>query len=427
MRKTSLIQQIREGWSDTLYILRKEILSLKRDEAVLIFFIIVPMAYPLLYSWIYNNEVLHDVPVTVIDMDHSRMSREYIRKVDATPEVKVAARSNSMDEARQMIGHQQVRGILFIPSGFERQVMRQEQGHISVYCDMVLMLAYKAIYQATLAVATDMNADIQVTRSMNVTDREDRLTTEPLQVEPVMMFNTTGGYGNAILPAVLMLILHQTLLLGVGMAAGTARENNRYEDLVPVSRHYNGILRIVLGKSVCYILVYLVVGTYLGLVVPKLFGFTALNHAQTFFPFLLAYVLATTFFAMACSCLVHHRENVMLLVIFTSLPLLFLSGISWPQSNIPAVWRYAAYLFPSTMGMRGFLRISSMGGSLEDIAPEYQWMWIQTFVYFICTCLVYRYQIRHARQRSMAHVNAIRHIAAEAKAKKNTKDTPASN
>lgn len=63
-----------------------------------------------------------------------------------------------------------------------------------------------------------------------------------------MMFNTTGGYGNAILPAVLMLILHQTLLLGVGMAAGTARENNRYEDLVPISRHYNGILRIVLGN-----------------------------------------------------------------------------------------------------------------------------------------------------------------------------------
>lgn len=166
-----------------------------------------------------------------------------------------------------------------------------------------------------------MSSTIQIARSTNVTDREDQLTVEPLHIHSEMMFNTTGGYGNAILPAVLMLILHQTLLLGVGMAAGTARENNRYEDLVPISRHYNGILRIVLGKSLCYILVYLVIGTYLGLVVPRIFGFTALNHPQVFFPFLFAYVLATTFFAMACSCLVHHRENVMLLVIFTSLPL----------------------------------------------------------------------------------------------------------
>lgn len=420
MRKISLIQQIREGGSDTLYILRKELLSLKRDEAVLIFFVLIPLAYPLLYSWIYNNEVLRDVPVTVVDMDHSQMSREYIRNVDATPDVKVAFHSNSLEEARQLIGKQEVRGIIFIPSGFERHVYRQEQGHVSVYCDMVLMLAYKAIYQATLAVAANMSSTIQIARSTNVTDREDQLTVEPLHIHSEMMFNTTGGYGNAILPAVLMLILHQTLLLGVGMAAGTARENNRYEDLVPISRHYNGILRIVLGKSLCYILVYLVIGTYLGLVVPRIFGFTALNHPQVFFPFLFAYVLATTFFAMACSCLVHHRENVMLLVIFTSLPLLFLSGISWPESNLPTVWKYVAYIFPSTMGVRGFLRISSMGGSLEDIAPEYQWMWIQTFVYFICTCIVYRYQIRYAHKRSIAHVDHIRKIAAEAKARKDT-------
>lgn len=182
MRKISLIQQIREGGSDTLYILRKELLSLKRDEAVLIFFVLIPLAYPLLYSWIYNNEVLRDVPVTVVDMDHSQMSREYIRNVDATPDVKVAFHSNSLEEARQLIGKQEVRGIIFIPSGFERHVYRQEQGHVSVYCDMVLMLAYKAIYQATLAVAADMSSTIQIARSTNVTDREDQLTVEPLHI-----------------------------------------------------------------------------------------------------------------------------------------------------------------------------------------------------------------------------------------------------
>mgnify|MGYP004687608125 FL=1 len=97
------------------------------------------------------------------------------------------------------------------------------------------------------------------------------------------------------------------------------------------------------------------------------------------------------------SCLVRYRENVMLLVVFTSVPLLFMTGISWPQSNIPAFWQGVAWVFPSTFGVRGFLRISSMGASLADILPEFRALWIQTGIYFLATCLVFRQQIRSAR------------------------------
>ena len=73
-----------------------------------------------------------------------------------------------------------------------------------------------------------------------------------------------------------MMIMQQTMLLGLGLAAGTARENNRYKDLVPSSRHDNGIFRIVMGKSMAYVMLYAVIGAYLSLIVPKLFGFTTL-------------------------------------------------------------------------------------------------------------------------------------------------------
>ena len=50
-----------------MYIWRQEMMQVFRDEGVLIFFIIVPLIYPLLYSWIYNNETVRDVPVVVVD------------------------------------------------------------------------------------------------------------------------------------------------------------------------------------------------------------------------------------------------------------------------------------------------------------------------------------------------------------------------
>lgn len=104
---------------------------------------------------------------------------------------------------------------------------------------------------------------------------------------------------------------------------------------------------------------------------------------------------------MTLSCLVRYRENVILLVVFTSVPFLFMTGISWPQSNIPGIWQGVSWLIPSTFGVRGFLTISSMGGTLSEIEPEYQALWLQAGIYFITACIVYRYQIINARKNDV--------------------------
>ena len=382
------------------YIWRTEMRNVFRDEGVLMFCILVPLGYPLLYSWIYNNEVVREVPTAIVDLSHSHSSREFIREYDASPDAKTAYFCTSLDEAKQLVAKQAVHGILYFPSDFDTRLMRGEQAHVSVYTDMSLMLTYKAIYQTAQAVASHINAGIQVTQGGGFTNRDDEITTKPLDFDEIPIFNTTGGYGNAILPGVLMLILQQTLLLGVGMAAGTSRELNRNRELIPVSEHYGGIFRIVFGKALCYFMIYAVMGMYLALVVPKLFGFVSMVTWTTILGFLLPFILSCIFFGLSMSCMVRYRENVILLVVFTSVPLLFMTGISWPQSNIPAFWQSVAWLFPSTWGIRGFLRISSMGATLADIETEFRALWIQVGVYFLLTCLVFRHQMRLARKNA---------------------------
>lgn len=399
--RESLFGRINEGLHDMCYIWAKEMKATVQDEGVLIFFILVPLLYPLLYSWAYNNEVVRDVPVAVVDLSHSQLSRQFIRQYDASPDVKVAYHCNSIDEARELIGKQVVRGVVYIPTDFATNINRMEQSHISVYCDMAFILTYKAIYQTATAVSAEINKEIQVHASGNYTQREDEVSTQPLAFDEVAIFNPTGGYGNFIIPGVLMLIIQQTLLLGIGLSAGTARESNRYRDLVPVSRHYNGIFRIVLGKSLCYFMVYAIMAAWLTMVVPRLFHFVTLLEWHSLLGLMVPYILACIFFGMMISCMVKYRENVMLLIVFMSVPLLFLSGISWPQSSLPGAWQSVAYLFPSTFGVRGFVRLNSMGATLADIEHEYQMLWIQTTVYFFMTCLVYRYQINQAHQHAL--------------------------
>ena len=399
----SIFHKISNWFEDASYVWRQEIKQVFRDEGVLIFCIIVPLAYPLLYSWIYNNEVVHEVPVVVVDQSHSQLSRQFVRMCDASPDVKIISYAEDLDDAQSLISRQIVKGIYLIPSDFSTKVNRGEQAVISVYCDMSLMLTYKAIYMTSMLVSQAMGAEIQKKVSGNYTDREDAITTRPLDFEDVPIFNQVGGYGNFIIPGVLMLILQQTLVLGIGLAAGTARERNRYSDLVPIHRCYSGVYRIVCGKALCYLMVYAVMSAWLTLVVPRLFSFIALVHWQDLLALMVPYLLACTFFGMTVSCLVHYRENVMLLMVFISLPLLFLSGVSWPQSNIPGAWQGVSWLFPSTFGVRAFVRMNTMGGVLSDVIMEIRCLWIQAAAYFGFACIVYgvekRRTYRHAHER----------------------------
>lgn len=396
-KDNNLLQHILGGLHDLLYIWADEMKCVFRDEGVLMFCLLVPLGYPLLYSWIYNNEVVREVPTAVVDLSHSQDSRAFIRAFDASPDTRVAYYCNSLAEAEELVAKQQVNGTLYFPSNFANKLARGEQAHVGVYCNMGLMLNYKAIYQTAQAVAGEQNATLQLHQAGGMTQRDDELTTSPIDIAEVPIFNTTGGYGNAILPAVLMLIIQQTLLLGIGMSAGTARERNRNRELVPLSEHHGGVFRIVLGKSLCYIMLYAVLSMYLALVVPRLFGFVSMVSWTTILGLLCPYILACVSFGMALSCLVRYRENVMLLVVFTSVPLLFLTGVSWPQSNIPGVWQAISWLFPSTFGVRGFVGISSMGGSLADILPDFRALWLQAGAYFVLACGVYRHQMRMAR------------------------------
>ncbi len=418
MENEGFLHRINEGIHDMCYIWAKEMKSVVRDEGVLIFFILVPLLYPLLYSWIYNNEVVREVPVAVVDMSHSAQSRQFIREYDASPDVKVTYHSTNLEDAKALVGRHVVSGILYFPPDFATNLNRMTQTQVGVFCDMSIMLNYKAIYQTATAVSSDMNGKIQIQLSGNKTNREDEIATKPLDCDQVPIFNTTGGYGNFIIPGVLILILQQTLLLGIGLSAGTARENNKYKDLVPVSKHYRGIFRIVFGKSMCYFMIYAVLAAYIVLIVPRMFHFVAIAHLSDLLGLMVPYLLSVIFFGMTLSCLVRYRENVMLLVIFTSVPFLFMAGISWPQSDMPGVWRAVACLFPSTFGIRGFVRLNSMGATLPDIQQEYQALWVQVTFYFFMACLVYRFQIKNARIHAIERISMMKEKAIKAKMKK---------
>lgn len=374
---------------DVCAVWRDEMKTFVYDEGVFLFCLLMPAVYPLLYAWIYNNELVREVPVVVVDDSRSALSREFVHMADASPDVRIAANATSLDEARRMIERQEVRGIYYLPSDMADAVYEGRRAFLGVYCDMAMTLQYKSIYMTATSVVGKMNKDIRISRMTKLTtERDEDISAAPLNFVEVPIFNPSGGYAGFILPCVLMLILQQTLMLGIGLSEGTRRERRRLLtlDSANLSRGYG--IRLAMGKGLAYFMVYAVWAAYLSIVVPHLFGLVMIAQWRDLLAIMFPYLLACISFGLMLSWLVMYRENVLLLVVFTSVPFLLLSGISWPLNAIPPFWQGVGALIPSTFAVRAYVRMASMGATISDVMPEFRALWAQAAAYFAAASIV---------------------------------------
>lgn len=397
-RENRLRYIIKEGITDTFYVWKEELKNVFRDSGVMIFFFLVPLAYPLIYAFIYNNEVVREARLVVVDDSNTTYSREFIRNVDASPDVDIVAYCTDMNEAKRMLDEKKAYGIMQIPANFSKDLHLGLQATVSLFSDMSCLLYYKNFLITATEVSLDMGRQITQNDHPAESRELDNIKIEPIPYESVAMFNPQNGFGSFLVPAILILVIQQTLILGICMLGGTAREKNRFHSLVPVSRHFHGTLRIVLGKSLAYSILYVLVCCWALVIVPALFALPQLANPGTLLLFVMPYLFACVFFSITMSGFVVSRESPMLIFVFTSVILLFISGISWPMHSIHGFWRVMAYLFPSTPGIQGFVGINSMGATLSEVSFEYKLLWIQAGFYFFTSCLVYRYQIVRSRK-----------------------------
>ncbi|MCF0196916.1 MAG: ABC transporter permease, partial [Bacteroidaceae bacterium] len=324
------------------------------------------------YSFIYTNEVVRDMPIAVVDLCGSQSSREFARRVDASPEVCVAYHCTDLEEAKQLMQQQKVHGILYFPSDFEYKLERLEQSPIEIYCDMGFMLYYKAFY------LTAFNVMLEVKNPL-VPDMGD-----VIKVHEVTMFNQYGGYANFLLPSVLVLILQQTLLLVIGTEVGTRRQRG-LKDWTLLER---------MRRGGAFYTIYLLLAAYVLVVVPLIFQFTQFISPLNLLLFIVPMLLAMVTFAMLLSVCFHRRETPLLCIAYTSVILLFLTGMSWPECNIPTFWETFAWIFPSTPAVRAFVRMNCMGADITLVSPYIWALLIQSVVYFTLIVLIDRIPAR---------------------------------
>lgn len=384
-------------FSDIVNVWWNEVKQMFSDLGVIIFIIGLPLGYPLLYYYVYSTEVARDVPVAVVDESMSALSRDFIRRLDASPEAAVVAKCADMTEAQDLMARGEVFGVIRVPRSFSKDLQQGRQTRIGAYTDVSSMIYYKSILLPCSNISLAMNKEIKIVdMAQQMTDREVEIAKAPIDYQHVQLFNPQGGYASFLMPPILMLILQQAMVLGVGMSMGRMRERNGGLALYAGMPGYDNPLAIVVGKVCAIFPVFLVMAIYMYMAVTCGFSLPNLTHYWTWIAFIVPYLLACTCFSIVCSFLIYRREDSLLLFVFMSVPLLFLSGVSWPSVSIPVVWKFVSWIFPSTFGLNAHIKISSLGADLSTVGYEISCIWVQLAAYFALACILQRFQKTHA-------------------------------
>ena len=388
------------------FVFPHELKRIFTDPGVVVIFIVATLAYPLLYKAIYWNEQITDVPVAVVDLSQSAESRTFLHHWNASPDIRLSHTCNSIAEAEQLLREQKVHGIVYFPRDFASQLADPlGQAHISLYCDMSSFLYMKAIYLSCNQVMLESMRNIQIDRyeSMGYGREFSWALVQDAPYTETALYNPTGGYGSFLIPAVLVLILHQTLLFGICMLAGTARDDDKVLYRVLGKGRVAGVLRLILGRAAAYFTIYYALAAILLGLLPRLFDIPHIGDIGDILRFIVPYILACIFFSMTVSVFIRNRESGLVLLISTSLIFLFMAGISWPKEMMPAAWRYLSYFIPYTWGAHGFIHINSMGATLWSTRNEYISLWILSGGYFLATCVItYFAGIRKEKEQTEA-------------------------
>jgi ABC-2 type transport system permease protein len=365
-------------------VFRNELRTIFSDVGVLLILIGAVVIYSFFYPLPYLPQVLRDVPVAVVDQDKSALSRQLIRMSDAHPFLRVARQAESVSEAEAWVRSGRIGGLIFIPEGFARKIARGEQTTVGVYADASYFLVYRQVMTGMVTVTRTLSAGVEIRRLQagGKTARQAMAAQQPLSLITTPLFNPSEGYASYVVPAILVLVLQQTLLIGIGMVGGTSRENGAS----PFGAATFSAFTVIFGKAAAYFSLYAVHAVYYFFVVFGLYGFPQRGTPVTVMLFLLPFLLSVILLGLTLESLFIRRETAIQALLVTSLPAVFLAGFSWPAEAIPAWLRLSSFLIPSTAGIEGFIRINEMGASLHDVRGEWLILWGLCTIYFLLAC-----------------------------------------
>lgn len=359
------------------------------NKVVLLVVFVGSMVYGILYPMPYLNDIVTKQTLLIVDEDNSFLSKELIFLVSATPQIELVSEVDSLQSAEQLIENFEANGVLFIPQGFESNAQMGVGSIVSYMGNASYFLIYGAIVEGIHNAIDSLSTRLYREKNINA------LSPAIISYEAIPLYNPSLGYINYALAAVLVFILHQTLIGGSAIVSayqnriftqnakeiralreqiaqnGGIENHNPFTTKMPYYFALFPLKKILCARILAFCSIYIMwFLLYFGVLFP-LFGVSIHASASDFWCFGLVFIFACAGCGtLLGSCL--NDESLPTQVVFiSSMPLVFIMGFIWPSELLPSFLRELAYVIPAFHGIRGFISLNQMGAEFANIMPHF--------------------------------------------------------
>ena len=340
--------------------------SVWQDKGVVLIVVFALFIYAASYSLGYGGEVLTEVPIAVVGGDEGVVNQRLVRMFDASPKLRVAHEVADTEEVKRLLAERKIWGAVTLSPNLEKEVLSGKQGRVAILGDASYFLAYREVVEGSVVTIQQMNDEI-------ISERNGAYS-PPLIYEQRNLFNPSLGYAIFVMPAIILLIVQQTALIGVGMVSATRRERGeRYPSESP--------LVITIGRTLAYLAIYALTLGFMLTVHYSLFDYPMRAPWWRCVAVIAPYLLAVIFLAQALGALFRHRESSLLWLLWLSIPFLLVSGVSLPSQAFPE-WLYIiGKVVPSSSAVEAWIAVQSRGATLTEVAPQLTTLWLLVAIY----------------------------------------------
>ena len=356
------------------------------DPAAILLLVVAGVLYAFYYPTPYIYQTVSKVPVAVVDLDNTAMSRDLIRMASAAQQIEVKSIYAEMNEAEAAMAREEIFGFMVIPENMEKDIRAKRPVSVNIFTHGAYVMLHGAIGTAFSTCALTVGATNkvkQIALGKKVPSAKAIAMRDPIPISIQTMFNSSGSYSNYVVPSVLVVILQQSLIIGICVLGGS-RAHRRFRKKMRDSAVENETAECrYFGRALAYFLHYCSFILFYHCIIYNLFDFPRRGELLPMMVFSLVFLASVINLGMVVSQVFLRRESSMQLFLYLSIPILFLANFSWPSYLMPRWMVSISYILPSTFAVPAWLSIEQMGADIYEVAPKLYQLAIQAVVYLV--------------------------------------------
>jgi ABC-2 type transport system permease protein len=369
-------------------IIKREIDWIINDLDLIAMLLAAPLFYSFFYGTMYINKIETEVPVAVYDEDRSYDSYQFIKDLNANALINVKFNINNPDEIKDKLINEDVQGVIYIPKNFSSDLKYNRSVSVKAFLNTHRFLHSNDLNKAINEVALNKSEQIRIQyfNSKNFSNDQAKQLSTPLKDETRLLFNPSESYGDFLIPAILVLVFQQTLFMGLGQSMAKENELKKLNELKMLSA--STPVYSLIGKAGFYLILYLSYALIFFSVHIAVFKIPFNGSYIAFLVMTLLLLISISSIAIIIGSFFTKKVHALILISFTTYPLFFFTGYSWPKFSMPFIAQMIGYLIPTTPYLQALNRILLMGAELRHIISEILNILLLTIIYFLLAVFI---------------------------------------